>query len=139
MSTTVATFAQIKLEPYINPQFARTKAARFAPSLTIARGTLVGQTTATGLYTPYLSGASDGSQVPVGITVYDIVVDASSNVVIGTSGSVAGILLSSDGTSEIYWRGAFLESELIGLDANAVTVLKAREMGVGSTKHLYIP
>jgi hypothetical protein len=131
MSTTVASFAQIKLEPYINPQFARTKAARFAPSQTIARGTLVGQITASGLYLPYASGAVDGSQVPVGITVYDIVVDP--------SGSTSGILTSSDGTSEIYWRGAFLETELTGLDANAITVLKAREMGVGTVKHVYIP
>jgi Bacteriophage lambda head decoration protein D len=139
MSTTVASFAQIKLEPYINPQFARTKAARFAPSQTIARGTLVGQITASGLYLPYASGAVDGSQVPVGITVYDIVVDASSNVVVGPSGSTSGILTSSDGTSEIYWRGAFLETELTGLDANAITVMKAREMGVGTVKHVYIP
>ena len=139
MSTQVAIFTTIKLEPYINPDSASTKAGRFAPNLTIARGTVLGQITTSGLMTPYASGALDGSQVPAGINTYDIVVDANSNVVIGGAGLLPGILSSSDGTSEYYWRGAFLESELTGLDANAITSLKAREMGVGTTKHVYLP
>jgi hypothetical protein len=141
MATTavnVATLSPVKLEPYMNPRGARTMAVAFVASQTLARGTVIGQVTASGLYKAYASGNSDGSQVPIGLLVYDIVVDASGNVVIGTTGSVADLTRGFSKTAEIYWQGTFLESDLTGLDANAVTVFKAREVGTGTAKMLVL-
>jgi hypothetical protein len=106
----------------------------------------VPQMTATGSFTGGSSPAiavttttagvatSDGSAVPVGFLVYDIVVDASGNVVIGPSGATADLTRGFERTAEVYWQGTFLESDLTGLDAAAVTALKAREIGVGAQK-----
>lgn len=140
MATNIFNTAYGKLEPYVDPSSARTLAMQFGPNLTIAKGTMIGQITATGKGAAYASGNADGSQVNiVGPATYDFVTDANGNVILGGAGSVAGIANSIDQTAEVYWKGSFLETELIGLDANAVTVLKAREIGVGTTKFLYMP
>lgn len=62
-----------------------------------------------GFYKPYLSTNTDGSQVPVGVLIYDANIDSSGN------------------GSEIAWSngGMFIQSLLIGLDSNAITLLKA--------------
>jgi hypothetical protein len=114
-------------------------AVQMGASQTIARGTVLGQKTADSKFYPYASGNSDGTQVPVGIAVYDMVVDANSMVILGTTGAVQDLTHVTQSTGEIYYRGSFLESELTGLDANAVTVLLAREIGVGANKVLEIP
>lgn len=76
-------------------------------------GTLVGYAssgTYAGLYRPYLSTNTDGSQVPVGFLSDDVVTDTSGN------GSEASIITG----------GALFQSLLIGVDSNATTLLNAR-------------
>lgn len=138
MPVNVATLTPVKLEPYMNPQAARTMALQFAPSQTLARGRVIGQITASGKATAYASGNADGSQFPVGFLEWDIVVDASGNIVYGPTGAVADLTRGFEVTAPVYWAGTFLESDLTGLDANAVTVLKGREIGVGATKCIVI-
>ena len=140
MATNVYNIAYGKLEPYVNPDMARTLAVQFGPSLTIAKGTIIGLITATGKGAAYAAASVDGSQTNIiGPAVYDFTTDASGNVTLGGTGTVAGITVSVDQTAEVYYRGDFLETELTGLDANAVTVLKARELGIGTTKFLHLP
>lgn len=138
MATLVATLTPVKLEPYLNPSQARTMALQFTPSVTLARGTVIGQITATGKAKAYASGNVDGSQIPVGFLTYDIVVDASGNIVYGPTGATSDLTRGFELTAPVYWAGTFLESDLTGLDANAVTVLKGREIGVGATKAVVI-
>jgi len=85
-------------------------------SLTLAKGTVMGQITATGKFIAYASGAVDGSQVPKGLLAFDCVVDGSGNVTIG--GGDQGVTYPS---APIFTSGDFNCADLTGLDANAVT------------------
>lgn len=126
------------LEPWIDPENARTRAARFTPSVTIAMGTILGEITASGLLKPYASGNADGSQIPRAIAMYPMVVDASSKVTI--SGDPTGILLND---APVFWRGAFLIGDLVGIDATALTNAVGWRMLIGAVGSpsgvLYIP
>lgn len=143
MANLLATYAPTKLEPFIHPEDARTLAVPVLPSLTVARGTLLGLVTSAGATQGkagvYASANADGTQIPLGPAVYDFVSDASGNVVIGGTGSTYDLTRGSMLTTEVYWKGTFLESELTGLDANAISVLKARELGVSTNRMLHIP
>lgn len=138
MPTLIGTQTPVKLEPYINPAQARTVALQFSPTQTLARGTVIGQITASGKAKAYATGNVDGSQFPVGFLEYDIVVDASGNVTYGPTGATSDLTRGFEITAPVYWAGTFLESDLVGLDAGAVTALKGREIGVGATKCIVI-
>ena len=70
---------------------------------TLAAGTLMGRISASGLLTPLASGATDGSQFPVGILTQDIAVAASATVsiTIGVSGDVDENKLVFDGSDDL--------------------------------------
>lgn len=78
----------------------------------LAKGTVLGRITASGLYSAYNNGNSDGTEVADGIL--KDVVNASST---GTN---------QDTESAMYVEGAFLEDQLTGLDSNAKTDLNGR-------------
>jgi hypothetical protein len=63
-----------------------------------------------GKYVPYVAGATDGSQVPVGVLSEDCLTDNLGN------GSEISVLLSA----------TVFQASLIGLDTNAITVLGAK-------------
>ena len=146
MAQQVAQFRPLQLLPFKYPARALTDAYQPAPSLTVARGTIMGQITATGLVTPYAAANTDGSQVPLGPVMYDFTTDVNSLITLGSgtgTGVSFGIAQPHDVSIPIYLCGIFLEADLTGLDAGAVTALKAREMyaqvlGVAS-KMLFIP
>lgn len=99
-------------------------AVNIAASQTIARGTLLGEVTASpGTFSAYASGNSDGTQVPTAIAVYDMATDASGNITLGGTGSAGlGDFNLTQKTAPVYINGDFDCSELIGLDANALTL-----------------
>jgi hypothetical protein len=138
MPITLATLTPTKLEPYMDPQAARTVALQFSASQTLAKGTVIGQITATGKAKAYATGNVDGSQNPVGFLAYDIVVDASGNVVYGPSGSAVDLTRGSEITAPVYYKGTFLQSDLTGLDAGGITAFKGRTGGVGATAYITI-
>lgn len=91
-------------------------------STTYAKGTVLGEITATpGVYKAYASGAGDGSQTPKGLLQYGCTTDASGNItLIGEQGATqkhAPMIMPGG--------GIFKTSELVGMDANAVTKLGA--------------
>ncbi|MBB6053266.1 head decoration protein [Armatimonas rosea] len=146
MSALIYSSNASKLEPAFDPSEARTMAGRFIASTTFAKGTIIGQITAAGAtqgqFKPYASGNTDGSQVAVGIVTYDFVTDANGNVILGPAGSAADLGRGNNPTAEFYYKGAFYQTELTGLDATAISSFKAREFGitgVGNGKVLYIP
>lgn len=130
----VATLTPTKCEPYMDPQNARTVALEFWPSQTIAKGTLLGQRTATGLAGAYNDSKTDGTQAAKYIAVYDMVVDADGYVIYGPSGAAADLTRGRDKTGEAYWKGTFLETDLTGFDAAALADFGGREIGNGSLK-----
>src|SRR5438270_679742 len=119
MSTTpVNTYTYDRLQ-VASPAFPHpTEAFKLAPSLTLAKGTVLGQITASGLYKAYASGNADGSQTARVILQYAVTTDASGNV----TDDIGGI----SPTAAAYEGGCFDWSDLTGFDANAATNLGAR-------------
>lgn len=90
-----------------------------APAVAVAH-TTTGQ--APGVYKAYATGNTDGSQVPKGILEYDCACDASGNITLGTVAQ-GGQWGQTQKAVPMFIKGTFYTTELIGLDANAVTVL----------------
>jgi hypothetical protein len=119
------TYTGVKLEPAYYPETAKTLAVKLPNSVNYARGTVLGEVTATpGVYKAYASGSSDGSQVPKCILTFDCQTDSSGNITLsGTSGTAGDEWGAKQLSVAAYVAGYFKTSELTGLDANAVTVL----------------
>jgi Bacteriophage lambda head decoration protein D len=92
---------------------------RLAASLTLARGTVLGELTATpGTFKPYANANADGSETAKAILAYDVTTDASQNVTLG--GGEHG---ETQPSAPVFIKGYFRTTELTGLDAPAVTDL----------------
>jgi hypothetical protein len=135
----LAYYNPVKLEPYRNPEDARTQAVGLGASLTMSKGTVLGQKTADGLYYPYVDANSDGTGVAKAVLVYDCVTDSAGNVILGNTGTVVDLTHAFETTAEVYVAGTFLETDLTGYDAAALTDLKGREYGIGTSKYIVIP
>lgn len=114
-----------RLEPFYAADKALEQAVNLAPSLTLAKGTVLGELTATpGTFKAYASGNSDGSQVPKCILRYDAVSDASGNITLGSgpAGTTehAGMTVKA---VDAFFSGYFKASELVGLDAAGLTAM----------------
>jgi hypothetical protein len=106
--------------------FSGAAASRPVPLLTVNNAGLTGGTLAVAHTTTgrtlltvkaYASGNSDGSQNPIGIMEQTFVSDAAGNV------TVSDLSGQSQPNAMYYFGGIFDCSDLIGLDANAVTKL----------------
>jgi len=88
-----------------------------AVSAKIVKGTVMGKISASGLYIPYLTGASDGSETALGILVddYDPTVSADQN----------DLRLAAS----MYIHGSFVEANLTGLDAGAKAEMFGKTVG----------
>lgn len=95
---------------------AEQQRIKLGNSLTLVKGTLMGQITATGLWIAYLAGAVDGSQNPRCVLTYDATTDASGNVTLGGGQQGATYL-----DAPAYFSGDFNAADLTGLDATALT------------------
>lgn len=121
--TTIDTITTQRLDPFRNPEKANTEAFQFAPNLTVAKGTVCGFITASKLTKPYANANNDGSETASVIAQYSFTTDAQGKVLF------AGERLRRD-TAPCYTRGDFLVTELVGLDAAAITDLGRVENGV---------
>jgi hypothetical protein len=78
--TALYNFTNVKLEAVMNPDLARTIAVKLKPSTTFARGTILGEITASpGVYGAYDHTANDGRQVAKCILAYDVTTDVNGN------------------------------------------------------------
>jgi len=120
----IHTFTGLKLEPFMNPDLARTITVKLAPSLTLAAGTVLGRVAATNLWVAYATAAVDGSGVARAILQYSAATDAAGKHFFGASA------VSEHGQFELsvpaYGRGDFLVADLTGFDADALADLQAR-------------
>lgn len=125
----IATYGGQKLLPAKNAPAPAEDAYAFAASLTVVRGTLLGQITTGKKWTIYTSGAADGSQVAAAIAAYDFVTDASGKVTLSTTaGQVGNEFGLQDLTAPVYIAGTFNTDELNingtpGVTSGAITNL----------------
>lgn len=130
MPVTLETYNAAKLEPAEYPHDARIDAAQFGPSLTIAKGTVLGKKTADSKLYAYNDALSDGTEVAVAISVYDVKTDASGNHYLGTDAVPSGFNLPHKDAS-IYIAGVFRTADLTGWNAAALADFKARTLPSG--------
>lgn len=114
----VNTYTYDRAQPAISSLPHPTEAFKLAPNLVLAKGTVLGQITASGLYKAYASANVDGSQKARVILQYACTTDASGNV----TDDIGGV----SPTASAYIAGAFNISDLTGFDAQAATDLGAR-------------
>jgi hypothetical protein len=127
MPQTLDTISNARLQPAMWPEDARWTAARFTTSVTIARGTVLGKITATGVLAAYANANSDGTETAVAIAMYDMKTDANGRVyfVSGSTAAVETAEVKSFLTAPVYIAGTFDAADLTGEDANALTDFKA--------------
>lgn len=130
MPTTLDTYAATKLEPAEFPEDARVDAASLAPSLTLAKGTVLGKITATGKLAAYANANVNGTETAVAILVYDTATDANGKHYYGNSALPSALNLPHNDTS-IYIAGTFDPALLVGLDAPARVDFGARTLPSG--------
>jgi hypothetical protein len=139
-TSALLTFNGANIVPLKNDEDARMEDIQLKASTTFAAGTLVGELSGTpGTYAPYASGNSDGSQLPTHIVKYACKTDSSKNSTIGdgTTGNEWGVKVPA---MPAYRCGYFACEDIVGLDANAVTALKARlTQGSTTTGRIMIP
>jgi hypothetical protein len=107
-----------RLDPYYEGNEAPVVNINLGNSLTLAKGTVMGELTATpGTFIAYASGNADGSQIPKGILQYAVTTDGSGNATIANEQGL------TQKAVPMYIGGIFNIADLTGLDANAVTKL----------------
>lgn len=109
--------ANSRLDPLFHPEDERILHVQLAASTTYARGTVLGEVTATpGVYRAYANGNVDGSQTAKGIIKYGCSTDASGNITIlgewGTTHKSAPMIMPGS--------GLYKTAELVGIDAPAM-------------------
>lgn len=97
-----------------------------SPAVTVAE-TLKGVAGTVGVYEDYDPVATDGTQVPKLILVYDVTTDSAGLITLtATSGQVGGEFGQKMNSVPAYYCGVFATADLVGLNANALTALGAR-------------
>lgn len=111
-----------RLDPIFNPAGEHVIHVALAASATYARGTVLGEVTATpGTYKPYANANSDGSQTAKAVLKYGCSTDASGNItILGEHG-----ITHKSAPAYMPGSGYFKTAELVGMDAAAVTDLGA--------------
>lgn len=114
--------ASSRLDPLFRADEEKIMHVQLTASATYARGQVVGEVTATpGVFKIYATANVDGSGVARGILKYGCSTDASGNITImgehGVTHKSAPMILPGS--------GHYKTSELTGMDADAVTDLKA--------------
>ena len=112
-------FGNQKLEPYYAGVPHLLENVKLPPSVAYARGTLLGELTATpGTFSAYATGGVDGSQFPKAILAYDVTTDASGNTLI--AGLAPFGLMAATPTAPVYFAGAFRSEDLKQTGAGAI-------------------
>lgn len=123
----IETFTGAALIPYINAEeaYASIQHVAFAPSLTLAPGTLLGKLTATGKHAAYNDALATGVEVAKPLfTQYAITTDGDGNVT-----SLGDI---PQPTGPCFTQGYFRAEDVVGLDAAGLVDIK----GVSITGNL---
>jgi hypothetical protein len=125
MGTAISYYSNNRLQPIYYPETALTLSVAIAPSETIAQGTILGELTASpGVYGPYASGHTDGTQTAKVIAEYSMNTDAEGNITFSsTEGTFGGPYGETYTTAPVFYKGTFATGDLVGLDSTAVSAL----------------
>jgi hypothetical protein len=117
-----------RLDPFMEPDEASEVAVNLKPSTAYPKGTLLGEITATpGIFAPYASGNTDGTEIPKLILRHSCVTDANGVITYGTSVTTGQFGPEPPSkVTDAYYSGIFKTTDIPGLDAAAVTAMKAR-------------
>jgi hypothetical protein len=133
MAITLETFTPqgLILRPFENPDKALTNAVGFGANLTISYGTIIGKKTSDQRCYPYASGASDGTQVAIGLSEYSFSTDANGKVFLGnTAVTTPSFRLTPLSTSTIFTCGTF---DIYDLKSAATPVAEVDTFTPGGT------
>lgn len=122
------------LKPAKLPELARTDAFRFGASLTIPSGRAIGLKTSDHKAYAFASGASDGTQLMIGFSVYSFKTDAAGLAYIGDQTAVASRIASASQEMPVYIRGVFDPQDVstaATVTANVVTYTPAGTITTG--------
>jgi hypothetical protein len=109
-----------QVRPFFNADDEHIINVKLSPSLTIAKGTILGEVSADpGTYAPYASANSNGTQNPKLILTQSVVTDASSNVT--RAGEHGATVKHAPAYNP---RGTWRTQDLVGLDAGALAALQ---------------
>jgi hypothetical protein len=120
--------AIIRLDPVMNQRYVTMMGVALnqptSGTLIYTKGTILGEFSASasaGTYAGYSSSATNGLQIPKGILQYTSTVDSSGNI------TIFGEFSQTQRGTPMYMPGMAIwkVTDLIGLDANAVTVMGA--------------
>jgi len=123
-NTAINIITNRKLEPYYTNPSPILDSVALPPSVTYAKGTLLGELTAApGTFKAYAAGNADGSQFPKRLLAYDVTTDASGNISGGTLAPFG--MVPATPSAPAYFRGVFRAEDLVqsgagAIDANAV-------------------
>jgi Bacteriophage lambda head decoration protein D len=118
-TTSAVDYTAQRLVSFFNPEDARRITVKLPASVTYAKGTVLGELTASpGTYRNYLSGSADGSQVAKVILEYACTTDAAGLITWGN-----GEYYERQSGTPAYYSGTFQTADLVGLDAGAVSAL----------------
>lgn len=117
-TTATLAFSQARLEPAAAGELAAMTNVPMV-SGTYVHGQLLGQVTSSEKFTTYNSGSSDGSQTAAVLAIYDMVVDSSGNVTIGSGTEWA----QSYPTAPVYIGGYFACEDIPNLTSAAAASL----------------
>ncbi len=124
------TYTNDKLEPAEDARSKVTRAIKLIPSVSYAKGTILGMVTSSGLYKAYASGASDGSQNPKGALNYQVTTDSGSNHFFGAA--AASDIGVGEPSAEMVVAGTYKVADLPGCDDNAISKLGRLVAGVNA-------
>lgn len=119
------TYTTQGLSPVIHPEDTRQISVGFkAAAANIAKGTVLGQVTATGLWSAYANANVDGTETARGLAVYDMQIDASGKITLsGTASQSGGEQGEKFSEAPVVIAGYYATTDLVGLDAAAITEL----------------
>lgn len=133
MPTQLESYNDDKLEPVMAPELAKIDAATLGPSLTLAKGTVLGRKTVDGLLYAYVGANVDGTGTAVAILIHDVATDAGGKHYFSDSAVASRMNLPKENTA-VYYAGVFDTVDLTGYDAAALVDLNGRVLHNGYIK-----
>lgn len=128
-TTATTTYSADKLDPIYDPELAKLIHVKLQASTTFAKGTVLGEVTATpGTYAPYDDAVATGAQVARVILQYACITDASNNITYGTA-TGGGAWGETYLTAPVYYRGSFKTSELPQSGAGSIDAAAVVDLG----------
>jgi hypothetical protein len=138
-TTPIATWGMGIVVPLKAPDESGMEVLNLKASTTFAAGTIIGEITASpGVYGPYASGNTDGTQNPTHILMMAAVTDASGNITFGSGPAGTSEWGQTSKGAPAWKNGEFSCADIVGLDANAVTKLGRLIQGTVSAGRLLV-